>query len=117
MAAAVLDITIEQGSRFQDYFLWKDSDGNPVDVSSYTAKMQIREDKDKDSTLIHTVSNSNITLNSDGTIHPSISATDTGNFTFDWAWYDLIVIPPSGDDDAVRLVQGRVELDKQVTTV
>ena len=43
MAAGLYDITIEQGATFQMNLTWKDSTGSPVNITGYTARMQVRE--------------------------------------------------------------------------
>ena len=45
MAAAQYDILIEQGATFSRTFVWKDSSEVAVDLTGYTARMQIRKTK------------------------------------------------------------------------
>ena len=40
--AAVYDITIEQGATFRLSLVWKDSSNVPVNLTGYTARMQVR---------------------------------------------------------------------------
>ena len=87
----------------------------PVDLTSYTARMHIRESI-TDTTVLSslTTENGGITLGGvSGSIALSIPAVDTAAFTFDCAVYDLEVIDPAG---IVTLVMyGAVELLKEVT--
>jgi len=51
MAAGTLNIVIEQGATFQKKLTWADdidfpASGNPIDITGYTARMQLREEKD-----------------------------------------------------------------------
>ena len=41
--AASYDITIAQGAELQHNLIWKDSAGVPIDLTGYTAKMQVRQ--------------------------------------------------------------------------
>ena len=43
MPAGIYNITIEQGATFEITLTIKQGDGNPVDLSGYTARSQIRE--------------------------------------------------------------------------
>lgn len=118
MPAAEIPITIEQGSVYNPVYNWKDDDGNPIDITGWTGKMQIRESKDKNSTLVFTCSttNGNFTINgASGEFRPKILASETEDFDFGWAYYDIELTPPSGSANTKRVAQGPVELDKQVT--
>lgn len=118
MPAANIDIEIEQGSKFDPTFTWKDDNGNPVDITGWEGKMEIREKKNKNSPLIHRsqTSDGSMTIVGDaGQIKPIINAVETDGFDFDWAWYDIELTPPSGSSGTKRLSQGKVRLDKSVT--
>ena len=43
MAAATYSFTIEQGATTDFEIVYKDSSGTPVDLSGYTAKMQLKD--------------------------------------------------------------------------
>lgn len=42
MPAAKPNLSIEQGATFAQQLIWQQSDGEPVDLSGYAARMQIR---------------------------------------------------------------------------
>ena len=87
----------------------------PVNLTGYTARMQIRETIESTTTL-HTLTTENggITLGgAAGTIALTISATDTAAFTFDSAVYDLEVI--SGAGVVTEVLRGAVYLNDEVT--
>lgn len=113
--AAYYDILIEQGATFQKTFTWKGSDEVAVDLTGYTARMQIR--KKKSSTDFEheaTTENDGITLGgSAGTVEVVISAADTADFEFTRAVYDLELV--DGDGIVTRLVEGDVSVSKEVT--
>ena len=55
MAAGIYSFTIEQGSTWDQYLNIVSSDSKPVDLSQYTASMQIRSTNTKAGTLYATV--------------------------------------------------------------
>lgn len=118
MGAAKQDIVIEQGSKYDPIFQWVDEDDQPINIDGWTGKMQIRDGKSKTSTLIHEASTANgkMTINGiKGEVRPIITATESDTFSFNWAWYDIEITPPTGAADTERLAQGKVRLDKSVT--
>ena len=64
MAAGNYTFIIEQGATTDFQIDWKDSNGSAVDLTDYTARMQIRSDYGSDGTLYATLTS---TLNSDNT--------------------------------------------------
>ena len=91
------DIEIEQGSDFVLNILYQDTNDNPIDLSTYTARMHLRESSDSSSTLIElTNANGRITLGqSDPNIVLELTAGDTASLDFDYAFYDLEVVSSS----------------------
>lgn len=124
MAAGKYSFIIEQGSTTDFTIVYKDSNGNPVDLQNYDAKMQIRQSYG--STPIITLTN---TLNGDGTglnmtnaisgaIGIYIASCTSSMFTFVEALYDLDIISGSGNCPVVtRILEGKVKLSKEVTIV
>lgn len=124
MAAGKYSFTIEQGSTVDFVIIYKDSNGDPVDLSTYNSKMQIR--LTYGSSPIITL-NSN--LNPDGTglnmdnavsgaIGIYIASCTSSLFNFDTAIYDLDIISGSGDCPVVtRILEGKVKLSKEVTVI
>lgn len=113
--AGKLTIEIEQGTTFNPVLTWKDSNGTVIDITGYTARMQIRESITSD-TLIDelTTENGGITLGGVlGTITLLISAADTEAYTFTTGVYDLEMISPAGT--VTRLLEGTIKLDLEVT--
>ena len=113
MAAGAYDITCEQGATFSRTLTVKDSNGDARDLSSYTARMQVRRTKSSSTTLIDlTTANGRISTNSAGQIILSISATDTAALT-DEGVYDLEIEDTSGNVE--RVVEGKFKLHLEVT--
>lgn len=86
----------------------------PVDLSGYTARMQIRP-KLEDSTIIKelTTENGGIVIdNSAKTIQLVISAADTASFTFSSAVYSLELVVAT---TVIPFAAGSVTLTKEVT--
>lgn len=114
MAAASYDFLIEQGATFSKTIAWKNDAGVPVNLTGYTARMHIRKTLSGTDPMISlTTENGRIALDSsNGRITLTISATDTSNLTVGGV-YDLELVAPSGV--VTRLIQGVVELSKEVT--
>ena len=52
MSAGIYNLEILQGETFEKRITWKDKSGNVVDLSGYSAKMQIRNSKSQTALLI-----------------------------------------------------------------
>ena len=132
MAAGNYSFTIEQGATTDFEIVYKDSAGNPIDLSGYQARMHLRKSADEASTYL-TLSSS---LQADGTglnlsgsggltatkppasgsIGIYVSHATSSNLSFTDAVYDLEIVSSSGDSATVtRLIQGKVKLSKEVT--
>lgn len=125
MPAGRYSFTIEQGATTSFQLQYSDSDGNPVDLTGYHARMQIREtipstvvicnlssSLDSDGTGLNLSGSSGTLPLASGSIGVYISAASSSNFDFDSAVYDIELVDGS---EVVRLVQGRIKLDKEVT--
>jgi len=126
MAAGKYSFTIEQGATTDFEIIWTDSAGSRVDLTVYSARMQIRSDYGSSGTLYATLTN---VTESDGTglnlygangtnpltsgsIGIYISAATSSAFTFNEAKYDLEMVSGS---HVTRLLEGKVKLSKEVT--
>lgn len=116
MAAGTVNLVLEQGTTFKHTFYWRDADGvTPIDLTGYTARMQIRSSYDATSFLLElTTENGRISITpSTGRIDLTVTAADTASVTWDRGVYDLELI--DGFEEVTRLVQGRVNVSKEVT--
>jgi hypothetical protein len=127
MAAGKYNFTIEQGVTTTLEFQYKDANDNPIDLTRYSGRMQIKSDyADNAPTTYATFSSS---LNPDGTgisfsgsngttpptsgsVGLYISAATSSAFTFESAKYDLEIYSGSV---VTRLVEGTIKLSKEVT--
>jgi hypothetical protein len=114
MAATTYDILIEQGATFSQLVTYKDN-GVAVNLTGYTARMQVRATLESASTLVElTTANSRIALGGTaGTITLTISATDTAALTAGRGVYDLELV--SGSGIVTRLLQGVATISRNVT--
>ena len=132
MASGKYNFTIEQGATVDFAVQYKDSGSNPIDLSGYQARMQLRPTLGS-STVYITLSSSlgpcgtglNLsgsggqsasTPPSSGSIGVFISAMSSSQLTFTSALYDLEIASGSGNCAVVtRLLEGVVTLSKNVT--
>lgn len=114
MPAGNYNITAEQGATFTRVLTWTDSANAPINLTGYTARMQVRTDYASDSTVLSlTTENNAITLGgSAGTITLSISASSMTSIPVGIFVYDLELV--SGTL-VVRLVEGTFSVKPEVT--
>lgn len=115
MSAAVYDFTIEQGTTHRMSFLWEDSDGVAINLTDYTARMQARKAFNADEVLINAnTENGMITLvPATGEVQIVLPEAITALFTWSQALYDVELI--SADGTVTRLVQGSINISREVT--
>ena len=117
MTSGKQDIVIEQGANWKRSLIWKDKNATPVNLTSYSAKMSIRQRKSDTNALLtvrHDGGSPEISLGgANGTIDIDILASKTGALTFKWGYYDLELT--DGSSNVTRILEGRVRLSKQVT--
>jgi len=108
------NLTINQGETFSKTFTYK-SGGNAVDLSTHTARMQVRTSFDASSTLVNLTSGGgDITLASNGVITVTISTSATAALAApNSGVYDLEII--ASDGVVTRLLQGNVTVTPEVT--
>jgi len=113
--AGIYNIICDQGSTFTRQLTWKDSAGSAVNLTGYTARMDVRTSIDAAgaAVLSLTTTNGRIVLGGTaGTINLSAEATATqavqsGNYV-----YDLELVSGS---TVTRLVQGSFVVRGEVT--
>jgi hypothetical protein len=127
MAAGNYSFTIEQGTTVNFEIQYTDSGSNPINLTGYTGKMQIKSNFADDrpttyATLSSSLAPDGTGLNfsgSAGTKPPTsgsigiyISAASSSAFNFAKAKYDLEITSGS---TVTRLLQGTITLSKEVT--
>lgn len=109
------DISINQGATFQLQITWKDAAGTAIDITGYTARMQVRETYSSASTIVSLTNGSGITLGgAAGTIAILISSATTAALTAPFSGvYDLELV--SGATVVTRILQGAATVTPEVT--
>lgn len=129
MAAGRYSFVIEQGATTDFQISYTDSSGDPVDLTGYQARMQIRPSVGSSEIYI-TLSSSlgpcgtGINLSGSNSVNPPTSGTlgiyiaaiSSSQLDFTEGVYDLELATGSGDCYVVtRLLEGQVKLSKNVT--
>lgn len=132
MAAGRYDFTIEQGATTNFELQYKDNRNNPIDLTDYEGRMQIRPfvgSSDVYITLSSSLGPCGTGINmsgSNGSTPPTsgslgvyISAYSSSLLDWDGdAYYDLELYSGSNDCQyVVRLIQGKIKLSKEVTLI
>ena len=122
MAATKYDFNIEQGSSFRLSLVYKDANGNPIDLTGWCARLVWTTDKNISQTFITTnIDYSLYKFSIDaalGKLTLLIPPETTNTLSFDTAKYDLEL--QSDEDfyvgsgkDVIRLLYGTITLDKR----
>lgn len=114
MTAAIYNFTIEQGATFQRDFVYQDAQNNPINLTGYSARMQVRQKKDSDQIFIDaTTQNGKLVVTPlTGKVSLNLSASETSALKFESAVYDLEL---EANGVVTRLLEGTINLSKQVT--
>jgi len=116
MTAGSHDITIEQGATFRLSLIWKDSAGALVDLTGYTARMQVRRrhsSEDPPALSLTSAAGDIVLGGTAGTIVVTAAATVTDDIDFKAGVYDLELEDSTGF--VTRLVEGSVTITPEVT--
>jgi hypothetical protein len=109
--AAYVEITIEQGANLTTTVNVSDSQGDAVNLTTYSASSQLR--KSYYSSSANTMS-AIVTGNANGQITLSMTAANTANLTAGRYVYDL-TIKNSVDNSVTRVVEGTAVVLPSVT--
>jgi len=114
MSTGKHNFTIKQGSTFRKPLQWI-AGGSPVDMTGWSARMQIRPEVDSEIVIVElTTENGGITIEPlEGKITLYISAESTAALSFEEAVYDIELEAPDGF--VTRIVEGKVKLSPEVT--
>lgn len=115
MSAAVYNFEIEQGTSLEKSVVWKDSTGTPVNLTGFTARLQVRENADSDEVLLElSTANSKIVITPLlGKSTLKFSPVDTSGSSWTKGKYDLELTSPAGA--VTRIIKGKVTLSKEIT--
>lgn len=109
--AAYVEITIEQGANLTSTVTVTDTQGDSVNLTTYSASAQLRKSYYSSSANTLTAI---ITGNANGQITLSMTAANTSNLTPGRYVYDLI-IRNSTDNSVTRVVEGTAVVLPSVT--
>lgn len=120
MSAGLYDFSIEQGSSFTLSLIYKDSDGNPVNLTGWCARLTWKTNTGI-STFTTETTNPNYRFEIDepnGKIILQFPASVTNDFDFNTAKYDLELQSPddlytSGGKFTTRILYGTTTLIKR----
>lgn len=128
MSAGKYSFTIEQGATLDFELAYKDSNNDPIDLTGYQGRMQIRpsigsdtvyitlsSSLDADGTGLNFSGSSGLNPPTSGTIGIYISANSSSQLDFGEAVYDLELATGSAYPVVTRLLEGQVRLSKNVT--
>jgi hypothetical protein len=115
MTAATNNFVIDQGANWFVTFVYKDAAGTPINLTGYTAGLQIRDTyADSTTDLSLTSPSGGITITAaTGTIAVTATAAQTGAIAAGNYVYDLEITSAGGI--VTRLVQGKISVSPQVT--
>lgn len=113
--AGTYDMVVDQGATLSRTITWKDSAKNPIDLTGYSARMQVRANVTATTTVIElTTANSRIALGGvAGTVTLTVSAADTAAVPAGRYVYDLELV--SGSGVVNRLIMGNFVVRAEVT--
>lgn len=112
--AKAQDLVIDQFATFKTSFVWKTKSTNqPVDLTDYTAALQIRRTPADATALVSLSSGNGIDIDGPaGRVHIEIDAAVTTELVPGRYVYDLVL---THEDQKKRLVEGVVIVDAGVT--
>ena len=115
MAAGYHHFIVEQGATFQHVLTLKDSNGTAINLTGYSAEMDLRKNQDDANEVVTlTVANGRVTMGGvAGTITIEISATDTSALQVGDGVYDIDLSDASGKVD--RILDGTYSIRGNVS--
>ena len=114
MAAVTYNTVIDQGADWYITFIYEQPNGSPVNITNYTAALQVRTSPLAKTAVLSLTTGSGITINgSTGTLNIHATNAQTAAITNGKYAYDLEITSPQ--NVVTRLVQGTVEVSPQVT--
>lgn len=113
--AVVYNTEIDQGADWFINFTYEDSNGTPINITNYTAALQLRSLPSSEIAALSLATGSGITITgATGLVAVHATATQTGAIDAGIYYYDLEITAPS-TNVVTRLIQGQVSVLPQVT--
>jgi len=114
MSAGKENLTIDQGADWYINFTYQDSTGTPINLTGFTAALQLRSNVSDATAALSLATGSGITITgSTGLVAVHATATQTGNIVAGYYYYDLEITSPA--NVVTRLIEGRIQVVPQVT--
>jgi hypothetical protein len=108
------DIDIYQGQDWSWTVIYSDDADVPVDLSGYTAKLEVRESPGGNLLLAMETGGGGITLNASGEIDLVLTDTQTAAIDCTKARYDL-KIKQTSDGSITPILKGNFNVTRQIT--
>jgi hypothetical protein len=116
MTAGIYNFTLDQGSDWDLNVVYKDENGDVINLTGYTAAMQLRQNYNSDSAEL-TLSTSNggiVITGAQGKLLLHATAVQTGALDAGFYVYDLEI---TSGGVVTRLIQGQITVAGEVTRV
>ena len=112
--AVSYNVTIDQGATWYLNVTYNNPNGTPVNITSYTAALQLRSLPESATAVLSLSTGSGITITgATGLIAITATATQTRAIDEGTYYYDLEITSPAGV--VTRLVQGQAVVTPEVT--
>ena len=117
MTAAIYNATIDQGATWTLQVVYKNDAGTPINLTGYTAALQVRQNYYDTTALLTLTSPSGgiVITGATGTIDITMTAVQTGSLDEGFYVYDLEITSSGGI--VTRLIQGQFTVSPEVTRV
>jgi hypothetical protein len=111
------DFVIVQGATFNPTIIYQDSSGAVVDITNWTARMKAKTSVGSTTAVLDmSTENGQIVITgAEGKVQLLLEAKETQLLDFTKLVYDLELIDDSAEPVVKRLLEGKVELSKEVT--
>jgi hypothetical protein len=106
-------IYIVRGDTWSQTWRYKDASGNAIDLSDYTALLQIRQTPDDKNTYLSLPADGTLTTDANGDIVATVAPTVTTLLGFTFAVYDLQITSSGGI--VTTIIRGDVKLIEDVS--
>lgn len=112
-----VNLSIYKNSKYIHRFNIFDSTGSPVDLTGYSAKLDMRAASASDAALYQATDADDLTVDPQGFVLLTIPATTIEAWTFDSAQYDLVVQEAANADDSTCVARGAVTVYPHITDI
>jgi hypothetical protein len=112
-----INLSIYKNSVYTHRFNINDANGVPVNLTGFTALLDMRASSSADPVLYQATSSDDITVNPAGYVVLEIPATTIEAWDFDSAQYDLVLQPAGVAADSVCVARGSVVIYGNITDI